>query len=245
MRLNSFQLKIFAMILMVLDHLHSYVPNMPEWFSYAGRIVAPIFFFFIVEGFFHTRSRRKYNFRLFTWSLVMFAGSKLVVMLFKREYGLHNNIFLSMAMAVLLMSSIELIKKNKENKKLYVLGIVGTIAAGAISVFTEASIYGVAMTLVFYFLRNKKGKMIIAYIIVSLVLTIGLSLPSFITDPNYTAYGLFFFDVQWMQVFAFPFFLMYNGKRGLNIKLTKYLFYIFYPVHLWIIYIMGYYLGGK
>ncbi|MCY6371716.1 TraX family protein [Clostridium ganghwense] len=245
MKLNSFQLKIFAMILMVLDHLVTYVPNMPVWFSYVGRLVAPIFFFFIVEGFFHTRSRLKYTFRLFTWSLVMFTGSKLVVMLFKREYGLHNNIFLSMAMAVLLMSIIEWTKKNKENKKLYVLGIIVAIAAVALSVVTEASIYGVAMTLVFYFLRDKKGKMVIVYIITSLILTLGLSLPTFITDTNYTVYGLFFFDIQWMQVFAFPFFLMYNGKRGLNTKFTKYLFYIFYPVHLWCIYIIGYYLGAK
>lgn len=60
MKLNAFQLKLFAMILMVLDHLHSYIPGMPLWFSLVGRIVAPIFFYFIVEGFFYTRSRKRY-----------------------------------------------------------------------------------------------------------------------------------------------------------------------------------------
>ncbi|MFD3157217.1 TraX family protein [Haloimpatiens sp. FM7330] len=245
MKLNSFQLKIFAMILMVLDHLYSYIPNMPSWFNYLGRIVAPIFFFFVVEGFFHTRDRKKYAIRLFTWSLVMFVGSKIVVMLFNREGGLHNNIFLSLAMAVVLMSAIEFIKKNKQNKKLCIVSIIAAIGIAILGVLTEASIYGVVMTLVFYFFRDKKGKMIIMYIITSLILTLGLSLPEFITNPEFNVYGLFFFDIQWMQVFAFPFFLMYNGKRGLNTKFTKYLFYVFYPVHLWIIYVIGYYITSK
>lgn len=245
MKLNSFQLKIFAMILMVLDHLGSYVPNMPMWFNCVGRIVAPIFFFFIVEGFFHTRSKAKYAGRLFIWSLVMFGGSKIVMMLFHREQGLHNNIFLSLAMAVVLMSIIELIKKNKQNKKVCVLGSIGLLATIVLSGITEGGIYGISMTLVFYFLKDKKSKMVIVYIIVSLILTLGLALPIFIGNPEFSIRHLLLDDMQWMQVFAFPFFLMYNGKRGLNTKATKYLFYVFYPAHLWIIYIIGYYVGGR
>lgn len=244
MKLNSFQLKILAMILMVLDHLVTYVPNMPVWFGWVGRLVAPIFFFFVVEGFFHTRSRKKYAIRLFSWSLVMFAGSKLVVMLFNREAGLHNNIFLSMAMSVLLMSAIEYTKKNKENKKLYILGIILAIAVSVLSILTEANISGLAMTLVFYFFRNKKGRMITAYIITSLVLNMGIPLTANMSSTGVDIQHLLFDDVQWMMVFAFPFFLMYNGERGLNTKFTKYLFYIFYPVHLWVIYIIGYCLAG-
>ncbi len=35
MRLSAFQLKIFAMVLMVLDQLHTYIPGMSLWFSIA------------------------------------------------------------------------------------------------------------------------------------------------------------------------------------------------------------------
>lgn len=45
MRLNAFQLKVFAMILMVIDHVYTYIPGMPMWMHHPGRIVAPIFFF--------------------------------------------------------------------------------------------------------------------------------------------------------------------------------------------------------
>ncbi|RDY23827.1 hypothetical protein CHF27_005605 [Romboutsia maritimum] len=31
------------------------------------------------------------------------------------------------------------------------------------------------------------------------------------------------------------FILAYNGERGLNNKFSKYLFHVFYPLHLWIL----------
>ncbi len=46
MKLDSFKLKIIAMILMVLDHLPKAFDNTPIWFGWLGRLVAPIFFFF-------------------------------------------------------------------------------------------------------------------------------------------------------------------------------------------------------
>ncbi|MBP3754774.1 MAG: hypothetical protein J6I66_07945 [Lachnospiraceae bacterium] len=34
--------------------------------------------------------------------------------------------------------------------------------------------------------------------------------------------------------------LLYNGERGKNIPFTKYMFYVIYPVHLWILMIVRY-----
>ncbi|MEA4876090.1 TraX family protein [Anaerorhabdus sp.] len=36
-----------------------------------------------------------------------------------------------------------------------------------------------------------------------------------------------------------PFIYLYNGERGPNTKFSKYIFYIFYPVHIWILYIIA------
>ena len=44
-----------------------------------------------------------------------------------------------------------------------------------------------------------------------------------------TLHGLYFGNVQWCMIFALPFMLFYNHKKG---RSWKYFFYIYYPLHL-------------
>ncbi|WP_460271116.1 TraX family protein [Clostridium sp. CTA-19] len=223
MFMDAFAIKIIAMILMVFDHVGSNFSGMPMWFNFIGRVVSPIFFYFIVEGFFHTKSKIKYMGRLF--------GSALIMQIIGVVFHIHNNIFLSLALAVLLMYVIDYTKNSKK----YILGIICSLAVIIASFFSEASIFGVGMTLIFYFLRDKKFIMSVAYILFSLCVT-GV----FSTIGSGNAYEqLILFDPQWMMVFSIIFILLYNGKRGINNKFTKYLFYIFYPLHLVIIKIIS------
>ncbi|KZD29409.1 TraX family protein [Bacillus cereus] len=235
MRLNAFQLKIFAMILMIIDHVYTYTPGMPIWMHHLGRIVAPIFFYFVVEGFFHTRNRTKYATRVFIWAAIMFAGSAFIQYIFPTEDGLSNNIFLSLGLGIVLLITIDYTKRTKN----YLVGIPAAIITAALGMFTEASIMGVIMTLIFYFFKEKKTWLIITYVLLLL-----MEVPTLLmVDEVFTDMGLFGFNDQWMMVFALPFFFLYNGERGVNNAFTKYIFYIFYPVHLWIIYTIGYFMS--
>ncbi|MFS0783029.1 TraX family protein [Bacillus sp. 1P06AnD] len=230
--MNSFQLKVMAMLLMVLDHLYTYFPGMPEWFSLVGRIVAPIFFYLMVEGFFHTRSRKKYTIRLYGWSIFMSIGNGMLNRFFPTDVGVHNNIFLSLALAVSMLWAIDSLKRGRGNSWLL---IPVAIAMFIVSFFTEASLYGVMMALIFYFFRGRYFLMCILYGTVFLGMTIG-------SAPEYTMDAMFLFDYQWAMLFALPFILVYNGKRGWKTPFSKYLFYVFYPLHLWVIYIIGYFI---
>ncbi|WP_306008602.1 TraX family protein [Bacillus sp. MMSF_3353] len=235
MRLNAFQLKIFAMILMVIDHVYTYIPDMPMWMHHPGRIVSPIFFYFVVEGFFYTRNRTKYATRVFMWAAIMFAGSALIQYIFPRENVLGNNIFLSLGFGIVLLCVIDYTKRTKK----YLIGIPASIIAAVLGLLTEASLMGVGMTLIFYFFREKKFWLIITYTLLSL-----MEVPALIMSGEiFTDMGLFGYNNQWMMVFALPFFFLYNRERGLNNAFTKYMFYIFYPVHLWIIYTIGYFMS--
>jgi hypothetical protein len=54
--------------------------------------------------------------------------------------------------------------------------------------------------------------------------------------PAFMKTDLLYGDPQWMMIFALPFILMYNGEKGRGLK---YLFYVFYPVHIIILYYLG------
>lgn len=55
-------------------------------------------------------------------------------------------------------------------------------------------------------------------------------------DPHFMKTGLLYGNPQWMMIGALPFILMYNGEKG---KGLKYLFYIFYPLHIIVLYFIG------
>ncbi|CEO25725.1 TraX family protein [Paraclostridium sordellii] len=222
---SNFTLKIMAIIFMAMDHIYTYMNvalnnQVPIWFGYLGKLAAPIFFYLIVEGFYHTRSKNKYMQRIFSMGILMI----IVDLLFK----IHNNIFLSLGFAIAMLSMIEQAKLSQKGSKKRIINIILAISFGVLGLFTEASLYGVGMVLIFYFLREKKVAMTVAYIVFSLAGIIGFIGPNFIE-------AAFLWDYQWMMVFAIIPILMYNGKLGISNKFIKWMFYWFYPIHLIVI----------
>lgn len=222
---SNFTLKIMAIIFMAMDHIYTYMNvalnnQVPIWFGYLGKLAAPIFFYLIVEGFYHTRSKNKYMQRIFSMGILMI----IVDLLFK----IHNNIFLSLGFAIAMLSMIEQAKLSQKGSKKRIINTILSISFGVLGLFTEASLYGVGMVLIFYFLREKKVAMTLAYIVFSLAGIIGFIGPNFIE-------AAFLWDYQWMMVFAIIPILMYNGKLGISNKFIKWMFYWFYPIHLIII----------
>ncbi len=110
--------------------------------------------------------------------------------------------------------NLSLIKEIEKDERNKLLIIIFILLA----LIAEGSFLATTQILIFYYLKQDKKKMSIAYVITSLLL-----IP----------------DVQWMQVFSLPFILMYNGQRGTNIK--KF-FYIFYPAHIWMLFIISHYM---
>lgn len=224
--MSAFTLKLISFFLMIMDHIYFYIQGTPIWFTYIGRIVAPIYFFLVVESFFHTSNRKKFTLRLFGFSFITFL---ILNVLFKQPM----NIFLSMAMGVLIMNILEFMKKNKNNVFKVVLGTVLVLISMFLSLYTEASYLGVGMILIFYFCRNKKLLMSILYVLFS-IFEISLSI-----GTQYFVNELFIFNYQWMMCFAIIPILLYNGKPGHRSKFFKYFFYVAYPIHIIILLILG------
>lgn len=221
--MNGFYIKLLAMLLMLGDHIGYFFPtNQTIYLRFIGRLVAPVFMFFVVEGFFKTRDRNKYAFRLFKWGLFMGVGNTLIQYIFnvKNVSFLQPNMLITLSLCITLLIYVDKIKSgiNRKNCFNFIKCILVCIAI----FFTEGGILAVFMVLTFYFLYNKKIYMAITYIIGSLTLP-------FIFSGN----------IQFLMVFAIIPILLYNGERGFNNKFAKYLFYMFYPIHVWILAILS------
>jgi hypothetical protein len=237
-KLNGLHLKIIALILMFTEHFGIYLNGIlpdrfPLYLEYAGRIVAPIFFFLAVESYFKTSDRRRYIIRLYVWAIIMQVGnfiiSRIVQTVYQPEihFPVGQNIFLSIAVGISMIASIEWARKQIGIKKWGGFALAGLFAF--VSLLTEASYNGLAMLIVFYFFYNKKPALYFAYA--------GLCVLFFLWGLNNVKY-FWEFEFQWMMIAALPFIVLYNGERGRYS--LKYLFYAFYPLHIWILYFIGY-----
>ncbi len=226
MRWNATQLKLLMAFLMVLDHIYEFIPGAPIWLTYLGRLVAPVFYFLLVESYHYTRNRVKLIGRLYLFGLLMLAGNLLLTRLMPSTIGIPNNILLNMALGLTFLECLERLRAATERRRMVVLAISLLFALGLIS-FTEGNYFTLALILIFHYLRERPIKRDLLYGLIS-VSMLGL-------DFSYAS--LFLYRYQWMMIFSVVFFRIYNGERGRGLK---YGFYLFYPGHIWLLYVIGY-----
>ena len=260
--LDGFQLKLIALVIMTIDHIYYFgcsLTDMPEIMTLIGRIAAPIFVFFVTEGFVHTHSRGKYLLRLYVCGVLMQFGNLLVNRFFPLSDGaiVINGIFTTMAVIVIYLWWIENMRKAwREHRRgcavLYALAMaalfltflpismlaqVSPLATRAAIIFVpspifcEGSVLIVLIGIGFYYCRNSKRAIAIFY---TVFLCAVLALQCLFSFDWTVVLSVFF---MWL---ALPFILLYNGERGRGMK---YLFYIYYPAHVYILAIAASLLG--
>lgn len=265
--LTGFQIKIIAVILMVFDHIYVYLDynsNIPIQFKWVGRLVAPLFIFMTVEGYYHTRNKKKYMTRLYIAHLIMAILNNLIAKYFPRPDGvtIFNSMFGTLFLVIIYLSIVDFLKNAVEDKSIskVLLGI-GFLAAPILlnlllimsienmpfilmeiimylipmPMFVEGGIVFIFLAIVLYLFRDNRDKQIIVYIISSVVIAV-------LSGTRLNIQSLLYEKYQWMMVFAAPLMYLYNGEKGKGIK---YLFYIFYPVHIYILYLISYYMLTK
>lgn len=228
--LSGSTLKIIAMIAMLLDHIGAAVlarviigtGNMEVYDSYMvlrkiGRIAFPIFCFLLVEGFVYTSDKKKYAVRLGLFALLSEIPFDLAFQ--SKAVGFeHQNVFFTLLLGFFGMAFYEYFEKKYVIRNIQVI-LMQMISVGACmgiaELFqTDYGAVGVSCILLLYFFRGKKYYPVMA--------------------------GWVLFLSNWTAIFGFLITLFYNGKRGLSLK---YVFYLFYPVHLMILYAICYVMG--
>ena len=218
--LSNNQLKIIAMVSMLIDHLGvaGLFPN-DDWMRIVGRLALPIFAYMIAEGCRYTRNRPKH--------LVLIAalavGCQLVYWIAMES--LYQSILVTFTLSIVVIYSVDGILQHKSVWRVLaslfgfalvvLLAVVLPEKLATQGYELDYDIWGVLMPVVVYYAKWKPLKLLaLAGMIVVTTFTLG--------------------SIQWYALFALPLLLLYNGTRG-KWKL-KYMFYIFYPTHLVLIY---------
>lgn len=56
---------------------------------------------------------------------------------------------------------------------------------------------------------------------------------------GYQGFDMFCVNSDWMTFLVIPFMFLYNGKEGRKSSFSKWFFYAFYPIHLWVLMILS------
>ena len=241
--ISAFWLKLTAMAGMLIDHIHThFYTQTPYWLGFIGAFVAPVFVYFLIEGFFHTKSRPKYCFRLYVSAAAMGIGSAVLNLFLKaRDVCIANNIFLTLAVLFTIIWLIETVRRQRhEEPRIYWLLLPATVLAFS-CLMLEGGIYMRPFALITYVFYGKKQFQVTGYLLFSLIL-LGKALYSYYSvGMAYESLSHYLaFDREFLIAAAIPLICLYNGERGPSGKASKWMFYIFYPAHLWMIGILEY-----
>jgi hypothetical protein len=242
---------------MTMDHLHQMFIDQgaPDWLNWFGRPVAAMFLFLCAEGFYHTRSKKKYLLRFLGGFLLMAVMNRVfTAVMFMESVALINNIFGTLFMAVYYMWMIDYLRGGiKEKRPARILRAAGGLLlplAASLAMLLALRTGSRIVIQIFLFIPTPlsvEGGPVLVFIGAGLYLLRGSRLLQMGLILAVSAVTWFFSrnspgSVQWLMGCAVIPLLLYNGKRGRGGIGGKYFFYIFYPAHIYLLYCAAWFL---
>ena len=247
--MSAVALRLVACIAMLIDHIGYSYGIMS--FRLIGRLAFPIFLFLIYNGYQHTSSKWRYALRL----AIFAAVSQIPFSLFSHNTlnGTNGNVFFTLLVCLLCFWSSDRMRKHRVWKwfcllpwllafSLYYFGLVRS-DYGAKAVLMALSLF------LFYDKALWKRILLVCAtgcsLFYSFLISCLIGLKDVIVgDPVIISYPCQWAILQVFSLLAFVFIFSYNGKKGgiscskLGSKCVQYGFYLFYPVHMLILWLI-------
>ena len=237
-RLDANQLKLIAIEAMTVDHVAwllfpGYATGaVPLVMHMIGRITCPIMCFFIAEGFHYTRDRKKYALRLLALAVV----SHFAYMLASNSYVdwhsfipfYYGDILNQTSVVWSLLGGLLMLWLCEDEKRSMGVKVAGVLLICLVTLPSDWSCIAALCVLSIGSNRGNPQKQIAWSLF---YVAIYAAVYFFALDK---LYGL----LQLCVVLSIPLLALYNGKRGKNPavnKVMKWVFYLYYPLHLFVI----------
>ncbi len=238
--INRDMLKYIAILFMFIGHFQLYTIKELRLLGIPGNIAnvlvqlefmaPPIFFFFIAEGFYYTSSKKKYAIRLLVFAVI----TQIAYVLCKTmtfdvvKFFTEWNVIMS-----LLLGLVVLIIWEWEKPLPVRLLLIALCCLVSYVLKMEWAITSQLIILVFHVYRDNPVVRFALYELVMIgyiVITLGG------LNANAILIQWEFLVVTLIAIILITFF--YNGEKGKHPKFSKYFFYVFYPAHWILIYIV-------
>lgn len=206
--LSAFVLKTIALVTMIIDHVGAVLYPGTVEFRIIGRLAFPIYCFLIAEGFFHTKDVKKYELRLLMFALLSEIPFDLAMTGTWLEFG-HQNVFFTLLFGLFLMDVYS--RQVSTSEKIFCVLAVTTMGD---LMHIDYGSWGILMIFCFFVFRER--------FLAKLISVSGIQI-------------LAFGGIQCYGALSFVPIALYNGKKGPGFK---YFFYLMYPVHLLILYLL-------
>ena len=237
--LSAFTLKIIALVSMLSSHILivfseklSYDTSI--WMYYFGRLAFPIFAFFIAIGWRKTHSRLLYIIRILIMAIV--SQIPYSPALYEASFDNFKSFFISsplnigftFLLAMLSLWIFDILRKM--NFPRLISAILAFLPAYAFEYLTpfyvDYGYFGVLLILVMYITSGDDALMFFS------CTAVFAAMCAIFNDMVMTVR----LDIFLCYIAALILLMLYNGRMG---KRAKYLFYIFYPAHLIVLYLLN------
>ncbi len=209
------------MLSMLMDHAGLLLFPQLEFLRVAGRLAFPIFAYMIAEGCRYTKHRGKYL------SLISVMAVGIQAVYFFAQGSLYQNILVTFSLSVAVIFAIDsfIAHKSLATCAVMLISLSGVIFLSLVAPFLwedqgfviDYGFWGILLPVAVYYIPGKWKRLAATAVILLLR-------------------GILYGELKWFALLALPLLAAYNGQRG-KAKL-KYLFYIFYPAHLVLLYII-------
>lgn len=208
---NHHFLKVLACVFMFIDHVGAFLYPDLLYLRGLGRLAFPIFAYLIVDGFFHTHDLKKYAFRLFALASLWQIPTAFFI--------LHGDFAPSEPINVIFTLFVGLyciyLLDNEDFKTLFLV-LITSIIFDYFHIGLQYGTYGLAIIISCYCVRYEDYKFIYLFGITFILSFLMYALRIY---PFYQVLSSFAFII-----ISFP--LYYD------IKLPRFTFYVFYPLHI-------------
>lgn len=179
-----------------------------------GGLSVPVFAFLLVEGFLKTGSFKRYFLTMLIFAVISEVPYDFAMYGKFFDLTMQNPLF-TLTICLIMLYGLRMFDKGKGAMHRFVqIMIVLSTLLWVSLIRGDIGLCTVVLTAIYYLLREHKGTRLLLGSMISIM---------YISGPL-SVYPLF----------------MYNGQRGWN--KNKYLFYIFYPLHLLLLGVIAYFL---